>query len=168
MSDTMLGRGADAAFATRKPCKHGSLICFTCEPLKGAAAQTNSLDRAIAYLGAVEVAPGRYALRMQDFWATMDAETTRWLADSCQRYLGTRDPNALDDTEALYDAWATLQTRAVKMPSWWKPERRYAWRINGETFADYRALKEAYPRRVPSGSVQRITADLSTGKEIPA
>lgn len=58
------------------------------------------------------------------------------------------------------DLWNT------RLPVWWSPDARFAWRINGETFSDYRALKAAYPRRVPSGSAQRITADLETGQEV--
>ena len=30
MSDSMLGRGADAAFATQKPCKHGTVLADLC------------------------------------------------------------------------------------------------------------------------------------------
>lgn len=70
----------------------------------------------------------------------------------------------------------------VRMPSWWSPERQYAWRVfNGPGSATYgpwteQALAERFETKddlfceinAHDGDYERITADLETGEEVPA
>ena len=91
---------------------------------KAKTPQTNdSFSKAVACLGAKEVAPERYAVKDKDNgWVILNAA----------------------QTEAAYlePDWCFM---FVRMPAWWKPEKRFAWR-----------------------GPYMVTADLETGAEVPA
>lgn len=103
--------------------------------------QTNdSLAKAIAYLGAVEVAPGRYAFRAFGEGPWKIAE-----------HLETWPIN--ENSSPAY---------RVEMPAWWSPDQRFAWR-DAKGFMYFHAERaKAY------NATERITADLETGAEVPA
>ena len=122
--------------------------------------QTNdSLAKAIAYIGAVEVAPGRYAFRAFGEGPWKIAE-----------HLETWPIN--ENSSPAY---------RVEMPAWWSPNQRFAWR---ETQSAYRgAVKDkegglvliASPdfdadnvTRLRPPHWRRITASLQDGSEVPA
>jgi hypothetical protein len=91
--------------------------------------QKDSLAKAIADLGAVEVAPGRYAFKGVNGYGE-----PRWLIGTAEQI---SDPDDMPIIETV-------------MPAWWSPSSRetYVW---------------------PDGfTVKRITADLSSGEEVPA
>lgn len=126
---------------------------------------TNALQRAIDYLGAVKVAPGRYAYRSDDVksWCIATAAMLENLSEAKQGR-GPR-PNLKPFCDAI-------------MPPWWSPEARFAWRIAGngpnvtkadraDRFGSERAAK-AEAHFIGGAAVERITADLETGEEIPA
>lgn len=101
-------------------------------------AMNDSLAKAIAYLGAVEVAPGRYAWHREP-------EPSGW-------YVGPES--------ALYVPMLSL---FAKMPAWWSPEQRFAWRM-----PDGRVVDLATHSFSEKLGAQRITADLKTGAEVAA
>lgn len=108
-------------------------------------ATSDSLAKAIAYLGAVEVAPGRYAMTWGKRWYVTDAEGVE-----LTRLLGGGEMIAHIPTV---------------MPSWWTPERRFALKFNGKILcvgdkADILQIKG--PRDI------LVTADLETGQEVEA
>lgn len=115
--------------------------------------QTNdSLSKAIAYLGAVEVAPGRYA------WHVPIG--------------GTWNVCTADDLLAGFtDAGEIF---GVPMPAWWEPNQRFARRCTGGGVAGMRcgAIVSAFMGcgrfKYCAGYYERITADLETGAEVPA
>jgi hypothetical protein len=131
---------------------------------------TDSLARAIEILNAVEVAPGRYAYR--------DDATRRYYvsseADLC-RLAGYLD-GAADDGATTGDAYSRwcADTLSTEMPSWWSPQQRFAYRATDACevcagFANQRPMED--PRDaadVPESHWERITADLTTGEEVPA
>ena len=114
--------------------------------------QTNdSLAKAIAYLGAVEVAPGRYAAKIFD-----SSATGRWHLFPAERLKAIACD--MDDPRVLW--WPAL--RSVEMPAWWSPDQRFAWR-DAKGFMYFHAERaKAY------NATERITADLTTGAEVPA
>ena len=128
---------------------------------------TSALERAITYLGATEVAPGRYAYR--------DDATHRYYvvtADVMERlpqYLDAED-DSHTASHGGYSEWCA-DTQAVEMPAWWTPERREAWRMTcdgGHVGArDASERFAAWPAEHLTCS-ERITADLETGAEVPA
>jgi len=67
-------------------------------------ADTSALERAIAYLSAVEVAPGRYAYQRDS------------------RYL------VASTTDMVMMGAGSLSLGRV-MPAWWQPQQRFAWRM---------------------------------------
>ena len=116
----------------------------------------DTLTRAIEYLGAVEVAPGRYAWQPNGdewrVWRVVDAETLLDLA-----------------------AWVGLDPFRCghAMPTWWSPERRLAWRLVGDpTDTRYETKQDALADLRGIGAIgatiERITADLNTGDEVSA
>lgn len=77
---------------------------------------------------------------------------------------------------ALERAIESLEAVEAGMPPWWSPEQREAWRFRAENnvvhgealdlrFKSLQAINEA---RTPGCAVERITADLNTGAEVPA
>jgi hypothetical protein len=111
------------------------------------------LQSAIDRLGAVEVAPGRYALDDDETpksWYVATAQGLLWL-DSEQRFP--------DDDE---------QVGVVRIkPKWWSPERRYA-HIDYNGIHRSRGTKEDAERVWMAGPGRIVTADLATGAEVPA
>ena len=107
---------------------------------------TSALERALDYLGAVEVAPGRYAYQRDS------------------RYL------VASTTDMVMMGAGSLSLGRV-MPAWWRPERREAWRMTcdgGHVGArDASERFAAWPAEHLTCS-ERITADLETGDEVPA
>lgn len=129
-----------------------------------------ALQAAISALGAVEVAPGRYAWQMQS------------AAQSPLGYYSYGEPHwVTGDGAALYAVHAQGgSVRTVPLPQWWTPERRFAMRQrerNGEgalwtgaTREEMQALKNRFdvPTGAKAATNRVITADLNTGEEIPA
>lgn len=126
------------------------------------ARTSDPLARAIAYLGAVEVAPGFYAY--DDGRGGMD-----WKAYSVADTFAMRDLGANFDLRhkaASVGAWERMSKPSM-MPAWWTPEKRFAWRYTDRVTigAGLRYLQEPTRHRE---QFERITADLTTGEEIPA
>jgi hypothetical protein len=116
---------------------------------------TDSLQQAISHLGAVEVAPGRYA------WQTK-TQQTHWVVTSAK---DLERLSAYLDHERATDLDWLAQSDAVEMPAWWTPERRYAViSKNGVTCPG--PSKELC--RASGACALVVTADLSTGEEVPA
>ena len=110
---------------------------------------TDSLTKAIAYLGAVEVAPGRYAFRISG---------QNWFV-STTNALEYYFAGFASDGERLEYLQARCET--ARMPIWWTPDQRFAWRsiVDGSFWKD------------PGNDTnvrERIAADLETGAEVPA
>jgi len=117
--------------------------------------ETNdSLTKAIALLGAVEVAPGRYA------W---QPPIGGWTWNICT-------------TEDLLSGWPSRSGEifGVPMPSWWSPSHRFAWlgpvdSLHPADRGDRHLYVSSPASRDESVSrYQRITASLETGAEVPA
>jgi len=135
---------------------------------------SGALSKAIASLGAVEVAPGRYAVRpdlLGDRWRFTSEQALRVLGSALT--LATRDERSI--TSAL---WREHSGNLVYAPSWWSPEQRFAWKLThgssdvdnrrfeseGEAYHGMHSYTTTYARGI---SVERITADLESGEEIP-
>jgi hypothetical protein len=119
--------------------------------------QTNdSLSKAIAYLGAVEVAPGRIAVPENGRWFIMNPHDVLIIAqDRPDVFTGT----------------------SIRMPAWFSPEQRFAWRfipagaaVAGNDGAGvYTTQAEAERKKLfADDRIERITADLETGEEVQA
>lgn len=127
---------------------------------------TNSLQCAIDYLGAIEIEPGVYA------W--YGPTERRWLVvsrDDLMRFLparGSRLTDAVGEHFNSYTSWLWNlgDKRAVRMPMWWTPENRHAYRDQ----RDGTIVREsALPTPPPLGPQwKRITADIQTGDEVLA
>ena len=146
---------------------------------------TDPLASAVAYLGAVEVAPpspeppargdrafARYA---------MQSPSGRW-----HTFYGATLAKFAEGPLNHFRYQVTIGRAFVLMPSWWTPTDRFAWRVSDCDFPYrngllVRRLGEEFEGLVlvktPSGSnpwmerlrhLQRITADLETGAEVPA
>lgn len=114
---------------------------------------TDARSRAIALLDATQIAPGRYAYRD-------DAMRTYYIVDdSALVLLGER--LALDSD--AYSEWCA-DTQATEMPAWWTPTERYTWRdlATGELLTSPVA-----PGHLCHHKYERVTADLTTGEEVP-
>ncbi len=106
----------------------------------------DALARAIAYLGAVEVAPDKFAVKTPGGRYRVFSATNLLLL-----------PQSHDTDSGSGVPWM----RGPLMPPLWTPERRFAWRYHdGETVP--------YIDGFDDDSGARITADLNTGKEVPA
>jgi hypothetical protein len=125
-----------------------------------------ALAKAIERLGAVEVAVGYYAYRFEKSpgWYVAPSSAleilTRALAGQAQK---TRKAKALG-------IWAA-GNYTVAMPLWWSPEQRFAWRsVDAEGNASEASTDKTYAQHIThlgGGRVERITADLATGEEVP-
>jgi hypothetical protein len=122
-------------------------------------ADKQGLARAIEYLGAVEVAPGRYAMTWGRRWYVTDAEGV--------------------ELTRLLGAGEMIASIPCKMPAWWSPENRVmlrcpscqgvisrwpkddAWKVDRCEHCDGILIE-------PDAGYDRITADLETGEEVPA
>jgi hypothetical protein len=128
--------------------------------------ETNdSLAKAISYLNAQEVAPGRYAIPSKSGKAWFTTNTDGVIA-------------AADESDVRLSVH-----RYQKMPAWWTPEQTFAYRLNsygessygpwtdaakakrGATIDDLASQLKAF---IDAKNCDRITADLNTGEEIPA
>ena len=118
---------------------------------------------AIDALGAVEVAPGKWAFPYR-YGKGYGVATRRQLA-TLVKYR-EKQSSAL-----AYELWILGNTVLVDMPSWWTPERRVAWRVldgshdNGER---YESCSDANSEAMIGQTVERITASLETGEEVSA
>jgi hypothetical protein len=124
---------------------------------------TSALSRAIQYLRAVEVAPDCWAFKPhKDF----------------QGYLVVGS-DALSGIDKRLDIFGTSEAIAhflgtgsfVRMPAWWSPEHRTAVRIKStlELVPDMATAERYFERGTFRKSfVECITADLTTGEEVPA
>lgn len=127
-----------------------------------AMADEVALAKAIAYLGAVEVAQAGDKTAGGSI-----AKTTIYAAKSptSGTYLCTDAPGLV----AMVDASAK-PTDYAEMPSWWTPESRFAWRCGSIAFETENAARlyrrDLWPEL--DFPVTRITADLETGAEVPA
>ena len=105
---------------------------------------------AVAYLDAVEVAPGRYAVVLCNAWHTVSTD-------------------ALGAYEIRSDIIA-LASDAKPMPSWWSPGCRKAWKIVDSVRMEEPDSGARYtyePCGLPLGyQAQSVTADLETGAEV--
>jgi hypothetical protein len=172
-----------------------TLIC-SCDSPKGIAArwckvhpEKAALARAIKHFGHVPTQADMHALYsvVQMEWAreAFGAVLVEERTDSEGPYAiyafkedsvwWTIDDNGLRQAWSFYEsrgierAYATLHDyAAVRMPSWWTPERRFAWRVASSVSPDD-------PRRFLSRfeldaneQVERITASLETGEEVEA
>jgi hypothetical protein len=119
-----------------------------------------SLKSAIDHLGAVPVAPDRYAYRAD--------KTRRYYVtdESDLRLLGSLLADHDTQEGLAYSEWCSATT-ATEMPAWWTPERRYEVRDNGH-FIHVATLALARRYCAEYGRGRIFTADLTTGEEIPA
>ena len=130
-------------------------------------ANQDALARAIEYLGAVEVAP-RNNDEQSGFYAWKDGGLPQWrVARGC-------------DIESAFDGYSfASEPDHVSMPSWWKPDSRFAYRplrnddgtrwLEGPD--DGYFVKQgtaALLRHGRARGAERITADLETGEEVSA
>jgi hypothetical protein len=133
--------------------------------------QQDALQRAIDYLGAVEVGPEFYGAPLYAFptklpdvppWRTCDASTLMMLHDAHIHYARPR-------------AFDIFVTRTKAMPAWWSPDFRFAVKTDDGATVPYHLRENALHhaegvrshRRNPADTYA-ITADLETGEEIAA
>lgn len=113
--------------------------------------QTNdALASAIAALGAVEVAPGRYAIPPT--------------SDSYWRMAAKDEMELFALSKGVRRIW--WRQARLKMPAWWSPERRYYMRRKGETTGV--PIRSPEPHKQYQYAFDIITASLETGEEVPA
>jgi hypothetical protein len=118
---------------------------LTARAADAAMTHDDSLARAVEYLGAVEVAPGRYAFRAF-------GEGPWKIADHLETW-----PINENSTPAY----------RVEMPSWWSPEHRTTERCPHGKLAAQACRYTACGMGENATEWVRITADLATGEEIP-
>jgi hypothetical protein len=170
--DTMLGRGASAAFRTRKgACAHGTVLAELCGLCK------DELRRAVDYLGATDLGNGFYAWQpFADFVRARDPESDFYLVSTVKQLCAWDRDAFVEPVTGKRTYGCGLHHVSRKMPPCWTPTRqiieRVTIRATGEVryFADYAA---AYPflSRIPSSmnwKSERIKIDLATGAEMPA
>ena len=122
------------------------------------------LASAVAYLGAVEVAPGRYAFpsKVAPRWFTCDLANIALCEPAAGVYFAP-----IDKGDSFFGC---KLTPCVLMPPWWRPDSRFAWRVHGVSSpfvdrAEAERIARSYGHRTPP---YRITADLETGEEVLA
>jgi hypothetical protein len=119
----------------------------------------DSLAKAVEYLSAVEVAPGRFAFH--------DEVRGRWyvsLDDSPMIMVGQMLDTDVH-VEHMDMFWErTYRNDCVLMPLWWTPGQRTITRC---TICGGRG-KHTVAHTGDLDTVERITADLNTGAEVPA
>ena len=119
------------------------------------ASEVAPLKQWLERLLAVEIEPKWYA------WPSPGATGVVWFVASEQHLTDLLNFEGPDAERKL----------ATAMPAWWSPEQRFAWRwINYVQRFKTRKEAEAFETEAPlhGGRVERITADLETGAEIPA
>jgi hypothetical protein len=131
---------------------------------------TSALSRAIQYLGAVEVAPGRWAFKPhKDFqgYLVVGSDALSGI-DKRLDIFGT--------SEAIAHFLGTATRSFVRMPAWWTPEKRFALVEADEVALAYETLDQCIAEKerqralgIPWSSLgSLVTADLTTGEEMPA
>jgi hypothetical protein len=147
--------------------QNDTIDCYTCGAEAGETCgkgcpseatrgvHNDSLAKAVAHLGAVEVAPGRYAWKTERHWYSEGAY-------SLETY-GKENLIPFDYAHKDF----------VRMPPWWTPQTQYAWRnyIGANRWVTTVERVESVPSAGenpwPVLSRERITADLATGEEVP-
>ena len=141
--------------------------------------QQDPLTRAIRYLEAIcirQYPDYRWAVATPNGYRICDADSLRMFGEALAHlaYHAAADPSKWRDIIG------------VAMPSWWSPQRQEAWRINtdcaarreldftlrfhnkSETQYAADAAAQDFGLRRNSIRVERVTADVTTGKEIMA
>jgi hypothetical protein len=126
---------------------------------------TDALARAIDYLGAVEVAPGRYAFPLEVGKGPWRTCTPATLIESYELHF---------EHAAYTRAKQVYETRTVPMPSWWSPTCREVWQTvrDADGFIYSSNPTESEGRQVLEGvcgapvTLRHVTADLNTGEEV--
>lgn len=124
-------------------------------------------QRAIKYLHAVQVAPGRYAANQLSQhepgrYVLFDRDA---LLEVAVRVGDQQQPMGRGDAfDAIMDA------DGVYAPVWWEPAERFAYRCVrcGELATYAKESVAAHTHGLKSVVFERITADLATGREIRA
>jgi hypothetical protein len=127
-----------------------------------------SLSRAIDYLGAVEVAPGRYARQ--------ECASVPW--EIIPEHVLIAVPA---ERIARFGTSKRAEYGIATMPAWWSPDSRFAWkliygaqcqdvdnrrfRFKHEAFDGMHNYTKSYASHIWP---KRITADLETGQEVSA
>lgn len=125
------------------------------------SAQSDALKRAIEYLGAVEVAPGRYAFpsKVEPRWFTCGVENIALCEPAAQVYFAPVD--------AGRSFFGCKITPCVLMPPWWKPEQRFAVKcLSCGKIAESTNAMGGDCALENNGEI--ITASLETGEKVPA
>lgn len=127
--------------------------------------QTNdSLSKAVADLGAKEVAPGKVAIQNKCDLGSFPSGT--WY---------------VFPLSVISQPGPIWFGNGVPMPAWWNPEQRFAWALDRKTGNKREAFDGTQDEGIkalsrlachitnglPRGR-KRITADLTTGAEVPA
>lgn len=134
-----------------------------------AGAENAALAKAMQYLGAVEVAPGWYAF--QGSWPN----EKRWFVTD-ETQIIDRLGRILDKGYTPTTSWCYENFMGHMMPTWWSPEQRFASFDGGKlkatgstkaaaTLCDTSAEAPVYGAPLP---YRVVTADLTTGEEVPA
>jgi len=152
--------------------------------LFGGSCPQDALARAIDYLGAVEVAPEHYGRRLYAF-----AHRPGGPKDLGQGYF-------VGNSDDLIRYCQGASTRLVMLPVWWTPEQQFLWVLpsrpklrhgkhceacleindsdegSNNRFRSYNLALHAFggseDLKNPAKTIQRITASLETGEEVPA
>lgn len=125
--------------------------------------ESETLRRAIDHLGAIEVAPGRYAYRVERCAHGFDDShrSCPTAGDQCEGTLGRWNVfGAVVYSNRLCTSFKDL----VEMPAWWSPTRRFA--VGVSTKLAFATLEEA--RAAFDAPHDVFTASLETGEEVPA
>lgn len=142
-------------------------------PSKDYCPHQSALDRAIEYLGAVEVAPGRYAY-LTDTLARLSHKdhVNRWAITTSGALI--KYEILREDGEFVYTASGELMASSNIMPAWWTPENRFAY-VNAEGDRTHCSddLNDQAEALAESLGLQHeeffdpylITANLETGEE---
>lgn len=130
---------------------------------------TDSIALALEYLDAIELAPGRYGYRSEStvpHWVTFT---------SAQLNYSKRQPGVEEEPP-----FSCYVFRAVHLPRWWTPERRFAVTrpraITQHTFSELEAARKARSAAIAASygilgghdGYKVVTVDLETGAEVPA
>ena len=99
MSDSMLGRGADAAFATQKPCKHGTVLADLC-----GLCNTATPDALLRL---------RYILRREEGESRSARDRTRVFVAAAVTYIELREVIAALEAEQQEARAKTIELVAV-------------------------------------------------------
>jgi hypothetical protein len=118
-----------------------------------------TLERAFAYVDAVEVAPDRFAVRSSaggGAWYIVGADALQRLANALEWY-DAGDATAREIDDALRASWHTV------MPTWWEPSQRCAYQC--DDCGAVSCNEDEAAKRCNASSWSRITADLGTGEQ---